>query len=139
MICEAINNAAKFCLPTLGGVAKGKSKGILGWNEYVKPYQAESKFWFGVWQAAGRPRRLKRAKSQIVQDKFTQKFLNGRGDIFKEIKKFRGQNTTISILQITFKKSMKICTLSILYKKILIKCSKIYKKEFIMDYRMIYI
>ena len=78
-------------------VANEKSKDILGWNEYVKPYQAESKFWFCVWQAAGRPRegelfilqqnaymqykysirRLKRAKSQILQDKFTQKLLNG--------------------------------------------------------------
>ena len=50
------NNAAKLCLPKSGGVANEKSKGILGWNEYVKPYQAKSKFWFGVWQAAGRPR-----------------------------------------------------------------------------------
>ena len=84
-------------------MANEKSKGILAWNEYVKPYQAESKFWFGVWQAAGRPRegelfilqrnthmqykysirRLKRAKSQLLQDKFTQKLLNGGGDIFK--------------------------------------------------------
>ena len=109
-ICEAIDNAAKLCLPKSGGVANKKSKGILGWNEYVKPYQAECKFWFGVWQAAGRPRegelfilkqnahmqykysigKLKRAKSQKLQNKF------GGGDIFKEIKKFRGQNTTIS-------------------------------------------
>ena len=41
-------------------------------------------------------RRLKRAKSQILQDKFTQKLLNRGGDIFKEIKKFRGNSTTIS-------------------------------------------
>ena len=41
-------------------------------------------------------RRLKRAKSQILHDKFTQKLLNGRGDILKEIKNFLGQSTTIS-------------------------------------------
>ena len=41
-------------------------------------------------------RRLKRAKSQILQDKFTQKLLNGGSDIFKEIKKLRRQSTTIS-------------------------------------------
>ena len=41
-------------------------------------------------------RRLERAKSQILQDKFTQKLLNGGGDIVKEIKIFRGQSTTIS-------------------------------------------
>ena len=45
-----------MCLPRSGGVANEKSKGITGWNEYVKPYQTESKFWFWVWQSAGRPR-----------------------------------------------------------------------------------
>ena len=42
-ICEAIDNAAELCLPK-SGVANKKSIGILGWNEYVKPYQAECKF-----------------------------------------------------------------------------------------------
>ena len=87
---------------------------------YLTTYfdQAESKFWFGVWQAAGRPRegelfilqqnaymqykysirRLKRAKSQILQVKFTQKIFNGGGDIFKGIYKFRGQCKTIQIV-----------------------------------------
>ena len=51
MICGAIDKAAKLCLPKSGAVANEKSKGILGWNEYVKPYQAESKFWFVVWEA----------------------------------------------------------------------------------------
>ena len=84
-IWEAIDYAAKLCLPRSGGVA-WKSKGISGWNEYEKPYQAKSEFWFGVRQAAGTPRegelfilmrnahmqckysvrRLKRAKSQIL-------------------------------------------------------------------------
>ena len=41
-------------------------------------------------------KRSKRAKSQLFQDKFTQKLLNRGGDIFKEIKKFRRQGTTIS-------------------------------------------
>ena len=43
-ICESKDNEAKLCLPRSGGVASEKSKGISGWNEYVKPYQAESKF-----------------------------------------------------------------------------------------------
>ena len=37
-LCEAIDNAAKFSLPRSGGVANEKSRGISGWNEYVKPY-----------------------------------------------------------------------------------------------------
>ena len=37
MICGAIDKAAKLCLPKSGAVANEKSKGILDWNEYVKP------------------------------------------------------------------------------------------------------
>ena len=88
------------------------SKGISGWNEYVKPYQTKTKFWFWGWQAVGRPRegelfilqrnaymqykysirRLKRAKYRKT---FTKQCLNKWGDEFKEIKKFHGQSKTI--------------------------------------------
>ena len=62
-----------MCIPKSGGVANEKPIEILGWNEWKRE-----------------------PKYQILQDKFTHKLLNGGGDIFKEIKKFRGQSTTIS-------------------------------------------
>ena len=30
-------------------------KRTAGWEEFVKPYQDESKFWFSVWVSAGKP------------------------------------------------------------------------------------
>ena len=67
-----------------------------GWNEYVRPYQEVSKFWYGLWRAAGAPnngelydtmkrfkmqykyavRRLKRGMEGIQNDKFLNGVLN---------------------------------------------------------------
>ena len=42
-------------------------------------------------------RRLKQSASQIQNNKFLEKFVFGTsGDIFKEIKKFRGEHKTVS-------------------------------------------
>ena len=115
-VCEAVDSASKKCLPVSGRAAPQGRRGIPGWSEYVKPFQEESKFWHGVWLAAGSPnqgelynlyrstkmqykyavRRLKRATYNIQQDKFVQGLLNGGVNIFSEIKKFRGQTSTLS-------------------------------------------
>ena len=108
-VLEAIEAAAKQCLPLTWGGAE-KPNITPGWNEYVKPFCEESKFWSSVWQSAGQPiggslfevmksskcqykyavRRLSRANQKIQNDKFLQGLVNGGSDIFKEIKKFRG-------------------------------------------------
>ena len=46
--------AGKECLPSTSS-KKTKSRGIPGWNTYVKPYSDESRFWHGLWAAAGKP------------------------------------------------------------------------------------
>ena len=106
-ILEAVESAAKKCLPSTGGGGKEKSFITPGWNEYVKPFCDESKFWQSVWLSAGQPqngslfnvmkkskiqykyaiRRLNRANQKIQNDKF---LVNGGTNIFQEIKKFRG-------------------------------------------------
>lgn len=115
-ICQAVDTAAKECLPTSGGGGRRSGRVIPGWNEYVKPFQDESLFWDGVWKAAGCPnigelcnlaktakmqykyavRRLKRASNSIQQDKFVESVINGGVNIFDEVKRFRGQAKTIS-------------------------------------------
>ena len=114
-ICEAVDTAAHECLPMVGG-AQQNPRGVPGWNEFVKPYRDESLFWDGLWKAAGSPpdgelfvnsrqskmqykyavRRLKRTRNTLLQDKFIDTLLDGGTNIFKEIKKFRGQNRVIS-------------------------------------------
>ena len=55
-IMEAIETAAKECLPLTGGSSKGKGgSAVAGWSEHVKPYADESKFWDSVWQSMGSP------------------------------------------------------------------------------------
>ena len=54
-IYQAVDTAAKECLPTSGGGGRRSGRVIPGWNEYVKPFQDESLFWDGVWKAAGCP------------------------------------------------------------------------------------
>ena len=116
-ICEALDRAASSCLPLVGHpVQQGGHKMTPGWTEYVKPYQTDSRFWSGVWRAAGSPdvgdlyeinrqakmqykyavRRLKHASNNIQQDKLLTGLLNGGVNIFNEIKKSRGNTSTIS-------------------------------------------
>ena len=109
-IMEAMESAGKESLPTSGGSVSKKGNKIPGWNEYVKPYANESKFWFNVWASAGKPigddlyfnmnqskkqfkfvvKRLKRGSSKIQADKFVESLLSGGSNIFHEIRKFRG-------------------------------------------------
>lgn len=116
-ICEALDTAASECLPMTGQqIQHGGQKAVPGWTEYVKPYQDESLFWHGLWVAAGKPnfgdlhnmrgqskmqykyavRRLKRATNNVQRDKLLNRLLDGGINIFKEIKKCRGNISTMS-------------------------------------------
>ena len=103
-IMESVEAAAKECLPVVGS---GKQKSFVtpGWNEYVKPFSEENKFWYSVWVSAGKPqqgslfsvmkssklqykyavRRLKRANDNIQNDKFLKSVIDGGTNIFAEI------------------------------------------------------
>ena len=112
-LMEAIETAAKDCLPLSGG-SKGSAKSpncTSGWSEFVTPFAEENKFWHAVWESAGKPRegqlfeimkknkcrykyairRIKKANQSIQNDKFIQGLLQGGASIFDEIKRFRGQ------------------------------------------------
>ena len=115
-ILEAIDGAAKNNLPYAGSSKNSKSLTTPGWNEHVGPYQKEAKFWFSLWESAGRPsfgdlyqvmreskmqykyavRRLKKAGDMIKNDKFVQDLLRGGRNIFKEVKQHRGQTKMCS-------------------------------------------
>ena len=88
-----------------------------GWNEYVKPFKEEAMHWKSLWVSAGRPnnhplftnmksskaqykyaiRRLKRSEEQVQNNAFISSIIDGKsGSIYSEIKKFRGQQKTLS-------------------------------------------
>ena len=110
-ILETVETAAKDCLHSTGA-ARATVGQVPGWNQYVKPFSDESKFWCATWLSAGQPRagplykimlysknqykhavrRLKRANDKIQNDKFVQSLLLGgtSTNIFQAIKKYRG-------------------------------------------------
>ena len=116
-VLTAVNDAAWENLPTAGG--GGKKEGVsqvAGWNELVKPFQDESKFWFSVWTSSGKPntgdifemmrqtknqykyavRRLKKAKDKIENDILVDSVMSGGGNIFDKVKQSRGQTKSYS-------------------------------------------
>ena len=116
-VLEAVEDAALECLPLVGLGANGKKKNLIPcWNEVVKPFQEESKFWHSLWLSAGKPRegqlftlmryskhhykyairRLQRGQNKVQKDKFLSAILSGGSNIFEEIKKFRGKSKKCS-------------------------------------------
>ena len=117
-ILESIEAAAQASLACTGGgrQAGGQHQAVPGWSDHIKPYADESRFWFAIWQSAGKPRagglhdamifskrqykhairRLKRANNKMQNDKFVQGILSGGVKIFQEIKKHRGKTKNIS-------------------------------------------
>ena len=86
---------------------------LVGWNDMVKPYQTEAKFWHSVWLSYGKPqnnqvheamkfsrnqyhfavRRAKNHEAAIRKDKFLNQCLNNKSNcIFKELKNQRKVN-----------------------------------------------
>ena len=116
-VLETVELVAKECLAHSGGVNRSSYPPVIpGWSDHVKPFLEESKFWFAVWQSAGKPRvgavhdamifskrqykhavrRLKRANNKIQNDKFVESLLSGGVNIFDEIKKHRGKTKNLS-------------------------------------------
>ena len=116
-VLEALEKASEKCLPSSGGTLRKQKAGIIpGWNEHVKPYSIESKFWFSVWASLGKPsegyvfenmkhskmqykyalRRLKRCNDRIQNEKFLTGILHEGRNIFDEIRKLRGNSKILS-------------------------------------------
>ena len=96
-------------------IKTGKSSKVTmpGWNEHIKPYSDEAKFWHQLWLSAGRPlfgdifinmkfskkqfkfaiRRLKRCREKIQNEKFLTSLLENNGNFYDEIRKNERQNS----------------------------------------------
>ena len=107
-VTSAICNAVANCIPRTNNQSRAGL--IVGWNDFVKPYQDEAKFWFSVWSSYGRPqnnqiheamkysrnqyhfavRRAKNSEATIKKDKFLNHCLNNNINcIFKDLKNAR--------------------------------------------------
>ena len=114
-VLEAMETAGKECLPYTYLGSRGKG-GIPGWNEFIKPFSEESRFWYSIWVSAGKPRigeiysimkskklqykyavrRLKRCKDMINNDKLLKALVTKDKCIFQEVKKLRKKKVGLS-------------------------------------------
>ena len=115
-VLEAMESAGSECLPSTYTKNLQKKEHLAGWNEYVKPFSDESRFWFNVWASAGKPhqgelfaimktkklqykyavRRLKRCSDIIKNEKLLESLVNKDRNIFDEIKKLRKKKMGLS-------------------------------------------
>ena len=118
-ILNAISESAGESLSWSSGGSAGKqSKGnkTPGWNEQVRPFRENARFWFSIWLSAGKPmncelhkimrrtknlyhyqaKKCKKAEDQIRKEKLLSAVLdpNSDVDIFKEIKSMRKAKAT---------------------------------------------
>ena len=105
----AISESAEKSLSFSSSITSRKnSQEIPGWNDQVRPYRENAKFWFSVWISAGKPlncelqnimqrtkniyhyqvKKCKKAEDQIKKDKLLSAVLDPDSeiDLFKEIK-----------------------------------------------------
>ena len=117
-VLDSVEEMAREHLPKTGGGEERNDnrRRIPGWTEFVTPFQNESKFWFAVWQSANKPkqgdlfnimkttknqykyavRRLKKSQDKISNDRLVSSVIDGGANIFKEVKKLRGNIRTCS-------------------------------------------
>ena len=113
---QAIESSGQNSLPSSSRSERRGGSVVAGWNEHVKPYAEESKFWDSVWTSLRKPnqgdifermkdskrqykypvRRLKMVNDQPKNEKFLTSVIRGGADIFNEIRKFRGTSKTCS-------------------------------------------
>ena len=111
---EVLNSVEAASFETLPiekskSISSAKPKLIPGWSESVKPQRDTAYFWSQVWKSAGCPqntelhkimkrtrniyhyhiRKCKKSEEIIKSNKFLDACLNGKDDIYNEIKKLR--------------------------------------------------
>ena len=110
-ILEVITKSVQNNIPhTNPSVTK---KIIPGWKDIIKPYKDQARFWYSIWESAGRPqntnlhiimkntrnkfhymlRKVQKKEKLLRKDKFVTECLSGNvNNILKEIKQIRQQN-----------------------------------------------
>ena len=110
-VMEAISESVKNNIPHTNPTSSKKI--IPGWNEIVKPYKENAKFWYAIWESADRPqnnnlhiimkktrnkfhyilRKAQKREKELRKDRFISECISGNvNNILQEIKETRKQN-----------------------------------------------
>ena len=120
-VLNAMSTSARDSLPMSSsgsGVGKNSKKKTVGWNEHVKPFRDQARFWHAVWVSAAKPlncelhnimrrtrnifhyqlKKCRKAESQIKKQQLLSAMLepDSDTDIFKEIKKMRKSKSVVA-------------------------------------------
>ena len=108
-VLKQIDHQSKECLTPKSSDRKKKVHPIAHWNEEVEPFKKNAQFWNSIWISAGRPintelhrimkrtrniyhlhiRKCKKAADTLKRNALLDACINGKGDIFSEIRKMR--------------------------------------------------
>ena len=108
-ILETIDQTYSSCLSSMSTKKKGKDTPIASWESEVEPFKKDAYFWHAVWMSAGRPlnttlhrimqrtrnvyhlqiRKCKNMTNILKKNTLLNACVNGKGDIFTEIRKLR--------------------------------------------------
>ena len=108
-VLEQIDKQSGECLTPKISHRKKRKKPITLWNEEVEPFKKDAQFWNSVWISAGRPlntelhkvmkrtrnvyhlqiRKCRKAAEVLRRNALLDACINGKGDIFSEIRKMR--------------------------------------------------
>ena len=115
LLCNELIECAMKADSVFPRVRSGR-KVLAGWNNFVKPFQDDCKWWYSVWCEQGKPksgivfdhmkeakkqysyavRRLKRRQKEIKNQKFIDALIdNNARDFFKEVKKINPKPTNL--------------------------------------------
>ena len=113
----SIEKSANAQIPLKQKISKNSDKKTIPrWNDDIEPHKQTAYFWHAVWQSAGRPlnctlhsimkrtrnvyhlqiRKNKRMQNQIKRNDLLECCLNGKGNIFDEIRKSRKNRPTFA-------------------------------------------
>ena len=116
-IVDSCINSAELSIPLNSSARASKSNVIPGWDEELTIFRNKSQFWHMLWKAMGKPtvgivfnimrstrlvyhyklRKLKRNRKRIVQNRLGEAISSCKTiDFWKEVKKIKGSNRTIS-------------------------------------------
>ena len=115
-VMESINQSGFETIPKVAPKKKSL-KSTAGWKTYVEPYQEKARFWYSIWLSAGKPlntvlhnimkknrnqfhyqiRKCKRVENFLINQKLIENCLDDNNDLFKEIKRQRGPDTSENV------------------------------------------
>ena len=115
-VLETVEQVSVSTLPSSSPPRHPSKAPVPGWKNLVEPFRDKAYFWHQIWISAGRPlntelhkimkrsrniyhynyRKCRKSELIISKNKLLDACLNGKGDVFKEIRKLRANKPIVA-------------------------------------------